>query len=81
MVDSELVLAKGDLLVLYTAGAIEGANAAGEQYGIERLMAGLEERTDLPAGEICLGLLDDVTDFMHHQHDDVTLVVLRYEGA
>jgi serine phosphatase RsbU (regulator of sigma subunit)/DNA-binding LacI/PurR family transcriptional regulator len=81
LVDSELLLSKGDLLVLYTDGAIEGTNADGEQYGLERLMAGLERRTDLPAGEICLGLLDDVTDFMQQQHDDVTLVVLRYEGV
>jgi sigma-B regulation protein RsbU (phosphoserine phosphatase) len=80
-VDSELALSKGDLLVLYSDGAIEGTNAAGEQYGIERLMAELERRTDLPAGEICLGLLDEVTDFMQHQHDDVTLVVVRYEGV
>lgn len=80
LVDSELELEKGDLLILYTDGAIEGTNAAGEQYGIERFLAAIERRVDLPAGELCLELLDEVIDFMQHQHDDVTIVVLRYEG-
>jgi serine phosphatase RsbU (regulator of sigma subunit) len=81
LVDAELTLEKGDILVLYTDGAIEGTNASREQYGIERLLAALEQRASLSAGEICLEVMEDVTSFMEHQQDDVTLVVLRYLGA
>jgi phosphoserine phosphatase RsbU/P len=78
--DDELVLERGDVLLLYTDGAIEAENAAAEQYGLRRLGDALVQHIALDARTLCDALLADIRAFMAVQHDDVTLVVLRYTG-
>jgi sigma-B regulation protein RsbU (phosphoserine phosphatase) len=83
--EERLVLEPGDLLVLYTDGVSEAANAAGEMfdearlYGVVAAMPG-----GLTAREVAERLLATLHDFLDgtEPQDDVTLVVVRVpEGA
>jgi len=73
-------LRPGDRVVLYTDGISEAANAAGELYGDDRLIAAVER---LPAGisarETIEALLADVRVWLAglEAGDDMTLMVLR----
>jgi len=79
--DQELRLGRGDVLLLYTDGAIEAQNAAGEQFGLERLSRALAQHAELDVAGITTALLGEIKAFMAQQHDDVSLVVLRYQGS
>jgi serine phosphatase RsbU (regulator of sigma subunit) len=69
----------GEVLVLYTDGVTEAMNAAGEEYGRDRLIAVVRECRDQSAREMI--------DFMHREliawsdgqgvHDDVTFFVVK----
>jgi sigma-B regulation protein RsbU (phosphoserine phosphatase) len=74
-------LEDGDVLLLYTDGVIEAANAAGEQYGLERLIAELEATGSETAPVIRDRLLGSVLRFLAVQDDDIALVVARYKKA
>jgi len=76
--DQHARLEDGDVLLLYTDGAIEAANAAGEQYGIERLCAELEAASGAPVAEIRDRLLASVQAFLALQIDDIALLVARH---
>lgn len=70
---------KGDVLLLYSDGITESANAKFEQYGEEQLLSILKTITHLPAKEIALSILDDVIKFSKNgkYSDDMTLVVIK----
>jgi phosphoserine phosphatase RsbU/P len=76
--DQHARLEDGDVLLLFTDGAIEAANAAGEQYGIERLCAVLEAARGAPVAEIRDRLLASVQGFLAVQDDDIALLVARH---
>jgi phosphoserine phosphatase RsbU/P len=76
--DQHARLEDGDVLLLFTDGAIEAANAAGEQYGIERLCAELEAARGAPVAEIRDRLLASVQGFLAVQDDDIALLVARH---
>src|SRR5262249_10506455 len=78
--DGEFRLEPGDVLLLYTDGAIEAQNSAGEQFGLSRLSDVLLQNAGLTPGSLVKVLLGAISDFMDEQHDDVSLVVLRYSG-
>jgi len=80
VLDEELVLRDGDLLVLYTDGITEARDSSGQQFGIERLTARIEELRHEPVEKIRDDILADVARFASHQEDDVTLLVLRYHA-
>jgi sigma-B regulation protein RsbU (phosphoserine phosphatase) len=71
-------LETGDLLVLHTDGVTEARNATGEEYGIDRLVAEVEKHQSQPVDLLRQRLVESVTEWMATQHDDVTLLVLRY---
>ena len=79
--DDELALEDGDLLVLYTDGVTEARSEAGEQFGFERLCARIEALGRAPVETIRDELLGEVREFSKVQEDDVTLLVIRYEGV
>jgi phosphoserine phosphatase RsbU/P len=81
LTDDELLLEPGDVLLLYTDGAIEAQNSRGEQFGIFRLSETFLRNADLEPAALIEVLLDAIRGFMAQQHDDVTLVVLRYDGS
>ncbi|MES1173253.1 MAG: SpoIIE family protein phosphatase [Myxococcales bacterium] len=74
-------LEDGDVLLLYTDGVIEAANAAGERYGSERLIVELEAAGRENVTLIRDRLLASVQGFLAVQDDDIALLVARYKKA
>lgn len=72
----------GDVLVLYTDGVVEAANAAGEEYSRERLRETVAARRSLPAGELQAAVLADIRGFCGREEfaDDLTLMIVKYLG-
>ncbi len=78
--EDRIVLAPGDLLLLYSDGLVETINRDGDQYGWDRLKEILRNLDGLPsANEIRDLILREVWDFKSGaaQVDDVTMVVVR----
>jgi sigma-B regulation protein RsbU (phosphoserine phosphatase) len=72
-------LAPGDGIVLYTDGVTEAENAAGEQYGLERLCATARRHWNRSVAEIKEAIIADVRQHIgqHVVYDDITLVVVK----
>lgn len=79
---SELFLAPGDRLLLYTDGVTESHDRTKELYGTERLHQMLESTKDAPGEQVLQSILDDVHRFAKGvpQFDDITMVVLTVAG-
>ena len=75
----ETRLTAGDLFVLYTDGVTEGANAANEQFGEERLVAAARRLTGTPCREAALALVREVRAFEGETGpaDDITVLMAR----
>ncbi|MER3416161.1 MAG: hypothetical protein C4297_08140 [Gemmataceae bacterium] len=76
----ELVLAPGDLLVLYTDGLTEARAPAGEWFGQERLQQELTQMpSDLPLADTARSLLRSLHRFIQKDspQDDIGLLLLR----
>jgi serine phosphatase RsbU (regulator of sigma subunit)/catechol 2,3-dioxygenase-like lactoylglutathione lyase family enzyme len=68
----------GDTLVLYTDGATESFNDAGEEFGEERLLEALRQRGDLSSPELLEAVAEQIRQFSpREQTDDITLIVAR----
>lgn len=69
-------LATGDRLVLFTDGLYEATNGAGEEFGLERLLAAARQRIQLPLGELLDGLIAEARAFTEGNEfeDDVCLL-------
>ncbi len=81
--DEETIpLEKGDLLLIYSDGVTEAMNVAGEEFGDDRLIQCFEEKRSLPLGKILDGLMADVKAFAGAalQNDDITMLLLRFDG-
>ncbi|NWG12964.1 MAG: SpoIIE family protein phosphatase [Acidobacteria bacterium] len=80
-----IALQPGDHLVLFTDGALEARNTAGEEFGEERLRALLTGLTRASSADILASLQKAITAFSANtpQHDDITMMVLGYreEGS
>jgi DNA-binding LacI/PurR family transcriptional regulator/serine phosphatase RsbU (regulator of sigma subunit) len=76
--DDSFQVAPGDLVVLYTDGITEAANATREMFGPERLRRALEEAAARSVDDVRDHIMGQVRAFMTTQSDDLTLVVLRY---
>ncbi|HWO13522.1 MAG TPA: SpoIIE family protein phosphatase [Polyangiaceae bacterium] len=77
MPESEILLGPGDVLLLYTDGAVEARNADRRQFGVERLARELERVHAAPVDEIREHLMRCVQNWMDIQRDDISLVVAR----
>jgi serine phosphatase RsbU (regulator of sigma subunit) len=69
----------GDFVVLATDGFFEWEDAAGEQFGVERLTKVVREARDRPPEEIIAELYTAVQAFANgtKQIDDLTAVVIK----
>jgi serine phosphatase RsbU (regulator of sigma subunit) len=78
---SEVTLAPGDLVVLYTDGITEAANATGEEFGIERLERVVQTYSREPLVALAVAIETTVEVFAEERRfaDDRTLVILRRE--
>ena len=74
-----LELEPGDVLVLYTDGATEATNAAGEEFGRERLAQAVKEIYDRPAREMIASLQMKVLEWTGNPgpNDDVTFFIIK----
>jgi sigma-B regulation protein RsbU (phosphoserine phosphatase) len=72
-------LLPGDVVLFYTDGAIDTLNAAGEEFGEERLASLLREHKAEPAESIA-GAIDAAVQAWagrEAQYDDLTLIVIK----
>jgi hypothetical protein len=76
-VDSTLSLEHGDIVLLYTDGVTEARAAGGEQFGLERLTALLENSADLPMTALVERIYAAVAKHAKELDDDVTLLAFR----
>ena len=68
----------GDTLALYTDGVTESYNAAEEEFGEQRLIAGLQRNRELSSQSLLEAIVEEVRQFSpHEQHDDITLIVAK----
>ncbi len=76
-----LELAPGDVVLFYTDGAPDTLNAAGEEFGEERLAEVLRAHCHGPAEAIAGAIDAAVRAFAGDtaQYDDLTLIVVKRE--
>ena len=76
------MLTPGDVIVAFSDGVSEAMNEAAEEYTDERLIAAVHANRGRPPEELLDALLADVRRFCGRAtpSDDVTMVVVRYEG-
>lgn len=74
-----LTLAAGDVLLIYSDGVTEAVNAAGEDFGEDRLIDLVQQHSPLPAGALIEKIIAAVKAFASGtpQRDDITLVVVK----
>ena len=74
-----VTLEEGDVLVLYTDGISDAMNAAGEEWGEERLTQVIEAGRALPSRDVIDCILRTCDEFVAGaaQYDDMTLVAVR----
>jgi sigma-B regulation protein RsbU (phosphoserine phosphatase) len=81
-----IALAKGDFLVFYTDGVTDALNAAGQEFGLERLEQTILANRKKNAGEIVRALEKKLKSFtsaggvVTDPFDDITLLVLKRVG-
>jgi serine phosphatase RsbU (regulator of sigma subunit) len=78
---ADIAILPGDLLVVFSDGILEAANAADEEFGEERILRAIEENWSGSPREICDGVLANVRLFLGKElpHDDQTLMVVRLQ--
>ena len=76
---SQIVLEKGDLLLLISDGIPEARNHEGEEFGEERMLQIVRRERGKTSGEIIKILMDEARHFCHPDplQDDMTAVVLK----
>lgn len=76
--DFQFGLESGDCVLLYTDGATEALDQEGLEYGLPRLVQGLQASAKHGAARVVRYLAEDVRSFVgnHPQHDDITLIAI-----
>lgn len=79
---AECDLLPGDVLALYTDGVTETSDAAGEEFGAQRLVESLRRHQQKTAQGVVESVVADVQAFSdEEQHDDITLVVAKCQKS
>lgn len=75
----EVILAKGDTLILYTDGVVEAHNKNNELFGVHRLRTLIEQDDGQVAKKLLNNILQAVSRFAAGvpQHDDITVLVIH----
>lgn len=81
--ETEFVLEANETLVLYTDGVTESQNTDREDFGYDRLAEVLRGHASSSARDLHNAIIEAVKDYSRGmpQLDDITLVVLRRNGA
>jgi len=79
---SEVMLAPGDMIMLFTDGLYEVEGANNEIYSQALLLNGVQKRVQLPAAKLFDELLKEVRQFSAQENfmDDVCLVGMELQG-
>jgi serine phosphatase RsbU (regulator of sigma subunit) len=79
----EITLDRGDVVVIFSDGVSEAMSEHGEEFGEERLLKVLEPVLQEPAAALVDRVIAAVQAFCRGaaQSDDITAMVLRYQGA
>ncbi|HET9955148.1 MAG TPA: substrate-binding domain-containing protein [Polyangiaceae bacterium] len=80
MIQYELQLDPGDLLLLYSDGVTEAMNQDLQMFGVERLRRVFEAHRQKSAYAIREAIMSEVSNWTRSRDDDVTVAVLRYRG-
>jgi sigma-B regulation protein RsbU (phosphoserine phosphatase) len=77
--EGSVVLAPGDLLVVFSDGVAEAADEEGGAFGEKRLADVLREHSEGTAADVAHGVLRAIADHAgtHPSHDDWTLIVAK----
>ena len=77
--NTEIRLAKDDVLFLYTDGVTEAENNNKEQFGLENLCKTLKKYHNLPAEKIKTKFMKDLYNYMGETeiYDDISLVIIK----
>src|SRR5262249_2765747 len=80
--EETMTLEPGDLIVLFSDGVTEAMNAEDEEFTDDRLIAGANAHRGEPPHQVLDALLAEVHAFCAGvaQSDDVTAVLVRYNG-
>jgi serine phosphatase RsbU (regulator of sigma subunit)/catechol 2,3-dioxygenase-like lactoylglutathione lyase family enzyme len=74
----ERQLYPGDTLVLYTDGATDSSNHAGEEFGEERLLEAVKQNREFSSEQLLAAVAGEVRQFSpSEQVDDITLIVAK----
>jgi serine phosphatase RsbU (regulator of sigma subunit) len=77
--EKNMVVSRGDVIVLYTDGVVETANEKGERFGMEAFRRLVKEKVDESSTDIVDGIIDEV--FAHAGgekiKDDITVLVCK----
>ena len=75
-------LPKEGTLFVYTDGAPEATNAAGEMFGTGRMIRTLNEDPELTPEELARRMTKSINEFVGEapQFDDLTMLCLKYKG-
>jgi sigma-B regulation protein RsbU (phosphoserine phosphatase) len=74
----ERQLYPGDTLVVYTDGASEASNLAGEEFGEACLLEALKQNRELDSLELLAALVGQLRQFSpYEQSDDITFIVAK----
>lgn len=78
-VEQQIILQRGEVLVVYSDGLNEARNEAGEFFGDDRILALLASCAQYTANQIGDRLLAEVEHFVGEArpHDDLSLIVLK----
>lgn len=69
-------LEPGDTVVLYSDGVTESFNAAGEEFGEDRLVETLDQNRERSPHDLLSAIIDKIQQFSPgEQHDDITVIV------
>ena len=80
--EEALTLQPGDFILAFSDGVSEAMNEAGDEFSDDRLLACVESNRGAPPKVVLDNLLKDVRTFCGDapQSDDVTIVMVRYDG-
>jgi sigma-B regulation protein RsbU (phosphoserine phosphatase) len=80
--ETSVTLGPGDLVVAYTDGITDAMNAAGEEWGFQRLCGLCQENAGASAHTVLTNIRQSLGGFVgdREQYDDMTLLAIRRSG-
>jgi serine phosphatase RsbU (regulator of sigma subunit) len=80
--ETEFILEESDILVLFTDGITDARNEHQEEFGYKRFENIIRQSADFNSEEISRRVIKEITLFSQNnrQHDDITLVIIKYVG-